>query len=222
MDSCRKDDIDALTIALAQAGRRVVRLEGRRSEDFRRAGEEIAACRAAGIGIEVVPGIAAAAAASRPVRPPTSRNPRRIKRILRSISANVRRRGSAKSQELLAKHGLRKAVLSAYLSPAWIPSPHPPQPRAVRICRDRTRTSSMRGSSTSRMSLATPSSIRSSAPKADPCRPTSRARISTCICPTACSGSSRWWCRIRIRTATSSASRRTPRAAAARATSSRK
>ena len=70
--SRRKDDSAALTIALAQAGRRVVRLVPGDPRTSGAAGAVIAACRAAGIGIEVVPGIAAAAAASRPVRPPTS------------------------------------------------------------------------------------------------------------------------------------------------------
>jgi uroporphyrin-III C-methyltransferase/precorrin-2 dehydrogenase/sirohydrochlorin ferrochelatase len=70
--SRRKDDSAALTIALAQAGRRVVRLIPGDPRTSGAAGAAIAACRAAGIGIEVVPGIVAAAAASCPVRPPTS------------------------------------------------------------------------------------------------------------------------------------------------------
>ena len=47
--SCKQDDINALMISLAKAGRRVVRLKGGDPMIFGRADEEIAACRAAGI-----------------------------------------------------------------------------------------------------------------------------------------------------------------------------
>lgn len=62
--SCKQDDINALMIALAQAGRRVVRLKGGDPMIFGRADEEIAACRAAGIAVEVVPGITTAQGAA--------------------------------------------------------------------------------------------------------------------------------------------------------------
>jgi uroporphyrin-III C-methyltransferase/precorrin-2 dehydrogenase/sirohydrochlorin ferrochelatase len=62
--SCRQDDINALMISLARAGKRVVRLKGGDPMIFGRAGEEIAACRAAGIAVEVVPGISAAQGAA--------------------------------------------------------------------------------------------------------------------------------------------------------------
>ena len=62
--SCRQDDINALMISLARAGRRVVRLKGGDPMIFGRADEEIAACRAAGIAIEVVPGITTAQGAA--------------------------------------------------------------------------------------------------------------------------------------------------------------
>ena len=51
--SCKQDDINALTVSLAKAGRRVVRLKGGDPMIFGRADEEIAACRAAGIDVEV-------------------------------------------------------------------------------------------------------------------------------------------------------------------------
>jgi uroporphyrin-III C-methyltransferase / precorrin-2 dehydrogenase / sirohydrochlorin ferrochelatase len=51
-------------ISLAKAGRQVVRLKGGDPGVFARAGEEIAACRAAGIAVEVVPGVTAAQAAA--------------------------------------------------------------------------------------------------------------------------------------------------------------
>ena len=62
--SCRQDDINALMVSLAKAGRRVVRLKGGDPMIFGRADEEIAACRAAGIAVEVVPGITAAQGAA--------------------------------------------------------------------------------------------------------------------------------------------------------------
>jgi uroporphyrin-III C-methyltransferase/precorrin-2 dehydrogenase/sirohydrochlorin ferrochelatase len=63
-ESCRQDDINALMISLAKAGRHVVRLKGGDPMIFGRADEEIAACRAAGIAVEVVPGITTAQGAA--------------------------------------------------------------------------------------------------------------------------------------------------------------
>jgi uroporphyrin-III C-methyltransferase / precorrin-2 dehydrogenase / sirohydrochlorin ferrochelatase len=62
--SCRQDDINALMVSLARQGKRVVRLKGGDPLIFARAGEEIEACRAAGIAVEVVPGITAAQGAA--------------------------------------------------------------------------------------------------------------------------------------------------------------
>jgi len=62
--SCRQDEINALMVSLARAGRRVVRLKGGDPLIFGRADEEIAACRAAGIAIDVVPGITTAQGAA--------------------------------------------------------------------------------------------------------------------------------------------------------------
>ncbi|MFZ1148624.1 MAG: siroheme synthase CysG [Xanthobacteraceae bacterium] len=62
--SCRQDEINALMISLAKSGRAVVRLKGGDPMIFGRADEEIAACRAAGIPIEVVPGITTAQGAA--------------------------------------------------------------------------------------------------------------------------------------------------------------
>jgi uroporphyrin-III C-methyltransferase/precorrin-2 dehydrogenase/sirohydrochlorin ferrochelatase len=62
--SCRQNDINALMISLAKGGRAVVRLKGGDPMIFGRADEEIAACRAAGVPIEVVPGITTAQGAA--------------------------------------------------------------------------------------------------------------------------------------------------------------
>ncbi len=62
--SCKQDEINALMVGLAKAGRRVVRLKGGDPMIFGRAGEEIAACRKARVAIEVVPGITAAQGAA--------------------------------------------------------------------------------------------------------------------------------------------------------------
>jgi uroporphyrin-III C-methyltransferase/precorrin-2 dehydrogenase/sirohydrochlorin ferrochelatase len=62
--SCKQDDINALMVGLAQQGKRVVRLKGGDPLIFGRAGEEIEACRAANIAVEIVPGITAAQGAA--------------------------------------------------------------------------------------------------------------------------------------------------------------
>ncbi len=85
--SCRQDDINALMVSLAKAGRRVVRLKGGDPMIFGRATEEIEACRAAGIAVEVVPGISAAQGAA--------------SRLLVSLT----RRGQARRVQYITGHG---------------------------------------------------------------------------------------------------------------------
>jgi uroporphyrin-III C-methyltransferase/precorrin-2 dehydrogenase/sirohydrochlorin ferrochelatase len=58
--SYERDEITPLMITLAKAGRGVVRLKGGDLMINGRVGEEIAACRDAGIAVEVVPGVTAA------------------------------------------------------------------------------------------------------------------------------------------------------------------
>ena len=54
------DDVDATMVALAKSGKHVVWLQHGDAAMFDRPGSEIAACRSAGVAVEVVPGVAAA------------------------------------------------------------------------------------------------------------------------------------------------------------------
>ncbi len=60
--SVRQEEITALLVELARAGKNVVRLKGGDPLIFGRANEEIAALRAAGFTLEIVPGVTAACA----------------------------------------------------------------------------------------------------------------------------------------------------------------
>lgn len=62
--SCKQHEIDEMMIALAKAGRRVVRLKSGDPMIFGRAGEEIAVLEEEGISYDVVPGITARVAVS--------------------------------------------------------------------------------------------------------------------------------------------------------------
>ena len=81
--SCKQDDINALMVSLAKQGKRVIRLKGGDPLIFGRAAEEIDACKAADIAVDVVPGITAAqGAAARLNIPLTDRdNSRRLQYV---------------------------------------------------------------------------------------------------------------------------------------------
>jgi uroporphyrin-III C-methyltransferase len=61
--SMRQDRIGRLLVQKAQAGHRVVRLKGGDSYVLGRGGEEVLACREAGVPVQVVPGVTSALAA---------------------------------------------------------------------------------------------------------------------------------------------------------------
>ena len=62
--SCKQSDINALMVELALAGETVVRLKGGDPLIFGHATEEIDACRAASVEVNVIPGISAAQGAA--------------------------------------------------------------------------------------------------------------------------------------------------------------
>ncbi len=63
-DFCRQEDICGLIVSLARSGQRVVRLKGGDPAIFGRTGEEVEACRAAGVAVRIVPGVTTASAAA--------------------------------------------------------------------------------------------------------------------------------------------------------------
>ncbi len=80
--------IDALIVAAALAGERVVRLKGGDPAIFGRATEELEACRAAGVPVQICPGITAASAAAASIG--ASLTLRGLSRKLTLVTAHAR------------------------------------------------------------------------------------------------------------------------------------
>jgi uroporphyrin-III C-methyltransferase/precorrin-2 dehydrogenase/sirohydrochlorin ferrochelatase len=86
--SCKQSDINELMVSLARQGKRVVRLKGGDPLIFGRAGEELDACKAADIAVEIVPGITAAQGAA--ARLGLSLTDRKHSRRLQYITGHAR------------------------------------------------------------------------------------------------------------------------------------
>lgn len=86
--SCTQEDISALMISLARAGKNVVRLKGGDPMVFGRANEEIDALMAADIAVTVVPGVTAASAAAAELN--LSLTERTLARRLQFVTAHAR------------------------------------------------------------------------------------------------------------------------------------
>ena len=96
--ACKQGDINELMVALATAGRRVVRLKAGDPLMFGRLEEEIAALEAAGIAFEVVPGISAAQGAAARLKVPLTR--RRGARRFQAITGHADQRAAARRLRL--------------------------------------------------------------------------------------------------------------------------
>ncbi len=86
--SCKQEDINELMVSLAKQGKRVIRLKGGDPLIFGRAAEEIDACRAANISVDVVPGITAAQGAAAKLRLPLT--DRKRARRLQYVTGHAR------------------------------------------------------------------------------------------------------------------------------------
>lgn len=86
--SCKQEDITQMMVDLGLAGKAVVRLKGGDPMVFGRANEEIAALHAAGVAVEVIPGVTAALGAAAALQ--ISLTERDIARRLQFITAHAR------------------------------------------------------------------------------------------------------------------------------------
>jgi uroporphyrin-III C-methyltransferase / precorrin-2 dehydrogenase / sirohydrochlorin ferrochelatase len=103
--SARQEEINALIVTLARQGKYVVRLKSGDPGIFGRAGEEIAACRAANVPVSVVAGVTAASAAAA------------------SLGVSLTHRDHARRLQFLTGHS-REGVLPADIDWAGIADPH--------------------------------------------------------------------------------------------------
>ena len=86
--SCGQEEISAMLVSLGKAGKVVARLKGGDPLIFGRANEEIAALEAAGVSVEIVPGVTAAAGAAASLV--TSLTERDIARRVQFVTAHAR------------------------------------------------------------------------------------------------------------------------------------
>lgn len=100
--------IERLMVHEALAGRRVVRLKGGDPMVFGRAGEELDALRAAGLSVEVVPGISAALGAASSLQ--VSLTDRRVSSGVVFVTGHAKPGGQEPPWEALARSGLTLVV----------------------------------------------------------------------------------------------------------------
>lgn len=100
--------IERLLVHEARAGRRVVRLKGGDPMIFGRAGEELDALRAAGIGVEVVPGVTAGLAAAAGLGAPLT--DRRAAQGVAFVTGHTQPGGREPDWAALARSGLTLVV----------------------------------------------------------------------------------------------------------------
>ncbi len=86
--SCKQDDITATLVRLGLAGKKVVRLKGGDPMIFGRANEEIAGLLAAGVPVNVVPGVTAALGAAASLQ--VSLTERDVARRLQFVTAHAK------------------------------------------------------------------------------------------------------------------------------------
>ena len=111
-----QDDIHALLLEHARAGKRVVRLKGGDPFVFGRGGEELEVLRAHGIAYEVVPGITAALACAAYAGIPLTH--RDHAQSLRMVTAHNRDTGDSPDWRALA---MEKQTLAVYMGVAALP-----------------------------------------------------------------------------------------------------
>jgi len=96
-------------VGYARQGMRVVRLKGGDPSLFGRATEEIAACRAAGVAVQVVPGVTAACAAAAELQ--ASLTQRGVSRSVVFVTARIGRGESAETEWLQASMAAETVVV---------------------------------------------------------------------------------------------------------------
>ncbi len=98
-----QDEIEAVMVARAQAGKRVVRLKGGDSFVFGRGGEELEVLLAHGIPVEVVPGVTSAVAVPAAVGIPLTHRKYASQVTILTGHEDPKKTGTALDWELLAK-----------------------------------------------------------------------------------------------------------------------
>jgi uroporphyrin-III C-methyltransferase len=116
--SWAQDDIAALTIAEARAGAKVARLKSGDPGVFGRLDEEVAALTAAGLGVEIVPGVTAAAAAAAEIGVSLTRRGRNG--AIRLLTAHDAEGFAEQDWRGLARPGAVAAIYMGVRAARWV------------------------------------------------------------------------------------------------------